>query len=147
MKLYINGCSHTRGTDLSMGGNTKLAYPYLLADYYNAKLINNSECGCSNDRIVRTTMESILSMAKPPDKVVIQFTHLDRFDAGIIKHNPRSVVDKNDPSIFGYDFYKECFPKNETIDKYLSHKLLNQMYMLQLFLIEHGISDYRYVHN
>jgi hypothetical protein len=145
MKLYINGCSHTRGTDLSMGGNTKLAYPYLLADYYDAELINESILGSSNDRIVRMTMESILNMAIPPDKVVIQFTHLDRFDTGNITHTPRSIVKRNDPSMFGYDFYKEYFPKNEIVNKHLSHKLLNQMYTLQLFLIEYGISDYRFM--
>jgi hypothetical protein len=151
MNLYVNGCSHTYGTTISLNGNLNLAYPHILSDYYNIDLVNDSVCGASNDEILRTTIEAVLKSSTPFDKVVIQFTHLDRFETtSIHKHNPRSMYRK--PSFWNIKdtdpiltFYKKFFDRTSEMDKLLSHKLLNQMYMLECLFTEHAITDYRFI--
>ena len=137
MNLYVNGCSHTHGTKIALKNKLEDAYPYLLANYYKAELINDSGLGASNDRIMRTTIEAVLSSPIPFDKVVIQFTHMERFE-GIIDDDPYNLpIFKNDKK--HYDI------SNKKIEKLLSHKLLNEMYMLECLFVEHAITDYRFI--
>lgn len=149
--IYTNGCSHTRGNAVCLD-NYNDAWPYLLAKHFDCQLDNQSTSGLSNDAIVERTMEVILGSAIPPDKVYIQFTLLDRFDTASVTHLPRSQVEaenyENSHTRFGSkynNFYRDMFPRTKDIDTKLSHKLLNQMYLMQCFLIEHGIPDYRFM--
>lgn len=138
-KLYTNGCSHTRGTELALDGQMHLTWPNLLADHLGYELVDESLCGASNDTIYNTTLEYILSNPIPPDKVVIQFTVLDRFDIGNRTVLPRSSLKRVTPY---NNFFKDYFTDN---DKELSHKLLNQMYSLQNIFYEHAIEDYTFL--
>ena len=54
--LYTNGCSFTWGDELS---NRELRYSRLLSDKLQVNLIDDSMCGSSNDRILRTTFDFI----------------------------------------------------------------------------------------
>ncbi len=55
--LYTNGCSYTEGCGLD--NPEKERYSKFLADKFNAEDINQSEGGCSNQRISRTTFDWI----------------------------------------------------------------------------------------
>ena len=142
MMIYTNGCSHTRGTPLSLNDNLNDAWPYLIARHYDCKVINDSVLGASNDSIIKRTIEYVLESPIPPDKVFIQFTVLDRFDTAGITHLPRSSMKQDHPY---NNFYGDMFPRTSEVDTKLSHQVLNQIYMLQCFLIEHGVSDYRFI--
>ena len=54
MKLYTNGCSFTWGDELS---DRNLRFAGLLANKFNCELIDDSMCGASNERILRTTLD------------------------------------------------------------------------------------------
>ena len=136
--LYVNGCSHTHGTETAMDGRLDLTWPNLLTNYLNYELINDSKKGASNDHIFRTTIEHILSSAIPPDKVVIQFTEPERLEINGKKLNPRALASNTK---FDY-FIKEYFPQLEPPNIEFSNKLLNQIYTLEILLKEHGVDDY-----
>lgn len=138
MNIYVNGCSHSCGTALSLDNDLTKAWPYLIT----GSVINDCKQGSSNDRIFRETIEFILSSKIPVDKVVIQFTALDRFDTPNYTHHPRSSY-KNAKKFSR--FYQTFFGKSEENDKQLSHKLINQIYALQCILLEHGISDWLFI--
>ena len=54
MILYTNGCSFTWGDELS---NRNSRYASLLSNKLNYELVDNSMCGSSNERILRTTFD------------------------------------------------------------------------------------------
>ena len=54
MKLYTNGCSFTWGDELS---DRNLRFAGLLANKFDCELIDDSMCGASNERILRTTLD------------------------------------------------------------------------------------------
>jgi len=68
--------------------------------------VDQSRCGASNDTIYNSTIEYILSSAIPPNKVVIQFTVLDRFDIGKTTILPRSSLKTTGPY---NNFFKNYF--------------------------------------
>jgi hypothetical protein len=142
--LYVNGCSHTHGTTISMEGRLDLTWPNLLANHLNFDLVNDSRCGASNDRIFRTTIEYILSAAIPPDKVVIQFTDVERFEFAHSSYNPRSKLRLEKYLTFFNDFFQLDRPKND-ISLVYTHKLLNQIYSLETIFKEHAINDYTFL--
>lgn len=57
-KLYTNGCSFVWGDELKDRENE--AFPFLLEKKINCQLIDDSECGSDNQRILRTTLKSNL---------------------------------------------------------------------------------------
>lgn len=143
MLIYTNGCSHTRGTPLSLDNDHTKAWPYLVAQHHDAELVNDSRCGASNDSIVQSTMEYILSnLENLPDQVNIQFTVLDRFDTGYVTHLPRSSMKVDNKY---NNFYGDFFPRGSEMDKVLSHKLINQVILLSSFLRTYGIHSKRFL--
>lgn len=78
-KLYVNGCSHTEGTKLSLD-DMKQAWPYKLKEMLNVDMYNESCTGVSNDRIFRSTIATLSTIDWKPDLVIIQWTHPDRFE-------------------------------------------------------------------
>ena len=80
--ITFSGCSITWGDELNDRLNER--YSKLVADHYNTKGYNMSECGISNDAIVRRTIEYL--QGTRPDLVVLQFTVTQRiefFDANV----------------------------------------------------------------
>lgn len=98
MILFVNGCSHTDGTDWSCPKH--LTWPSI--SRHNT--IDWSRAGCSNDRIVRTTIEQICNPKYyDVDYVFIQFTDPTRFEL---------PMDIDNGSCKGlYQEYKQIIPK------------------------------------
>tara|TARA_R100000030_G_scaffold8859_1_gene6104 strand:+ start:3589 stop:4263 length:675 start_codon:yes stop_codon:yes gene_type:complete len=55
MILYTNGCSFVWGDELRDRKNE--AFPFLLQKKFNCQLIDDSQCGSNNQRILRTTLQ------------------------------------------------------------------------------------------
>jgi hypothetical protein len=73
-KLYVNGCSFVWGDELE--NREKEAFPFLLEKKLNCELINDSKCGASNERILRTTLSRDLS----DSFVIIGWSSLFRYE-------------------------------------------------------------------
>lgn len=125
MKLYVNGCSHTTGTKLSVK-YVENRYSNRLAKMLNADLIIQAAPGASNDKIFRESAIGILR--NQPDIVVIQWSDPTRFETpkgssvpidknGWSQHRPMSAqwpsrAHENHPYI---NFYKDCYPANDRL--------------------------------
>jgi hypothetical protein len=165
MKIFTNGCSHTRSTPEAIG-DMNLAYPYLLQLNYAAKLDNYSMSGNSNDTIFRTTYEYILSQMNQPDLVVIQWTFHERIELNIgdIENrdfkilNPSSFYDKkkhDSPEVLNFikllsdrlypDGSRMHSPHTRYSDTSISHKVLNYTLALQLLFEEYNIKNYKFI--
>ena len=57
MKIYFDGCSWTRGGELSQEERTTSRWSKLVADHFDAEEKNFSLSGGSNDRIIRNLMD------------------------------------------------------------------------------------------
>lgn len=154
MLLYVNGCSHTYGTELSLEGDFKSAWPYLFAKNLDAKLINSSKRGASNLTIYKNTIEDILSLKQKPDLVIVQWTHSERYDSPMGKRDYKlQIVElgkkvseiKNYKTHYPYEgVYKDPLNKDYYLNYFdeASHQQVQYMneitffyiYMLQSFL-------------
>ena len=75
--LYTNGCSYTANFDLER----KNTYPAILADRLEWKLVDKSEPGSCNSRIIRTTIDDCVKLRSQTDEKIvalIQLSHLFR---------------------------------------------------------------------
>jgi len=70
MSLCFSGCSITWGDELR--NRYQERYSTLVSKHYDSRHFNLSQCGISNDSIVRSTINNI--QHTNPDIVVIQFT-------------------------------------------------------------------------
>lgn len=80
MKIFVNGDSHTCGSELYFP--TQDGYAYRLADLLNGEIIGNPALGgAGNDNIERTTME-FLNECKGdyPDLIIIGWSEFNRTD-------------------------------------------------------------------
>lgn len=139
MLIYTVGCSHTNGTETAIP-DLKKTYPHVLENWIDdARMINHSVGGASNDCIHRLGTHDILTSPEVPDVVIAQWTHLDRFETptarlrnisesdnkatldhmhqqyrGWFPHTPESVAKRADAGSRFYDnahvrFYKDFF--------------------------------------
>ena len=76
MSLCFSGCSITWGDELQ--NRIKERYSTLVSDHYKCTHVNLSECGISNDSIVRNTIKYIQN--SKTDVIVIQFTVTSRIE-------------------------------------------------------------------
>ena len=153
MRLYVNGCSHTYGTELSLDGDFQSAWPYLLAKKLDANLTNSSKIGVSNFTIYKNTIEDILSLNQKPDLAIIQWTHFERFDTPLgLREQKNIVLNKGEDALtrnyrthypyegkmkepWNKDFYVNFYDlKNSIHIQYMEEVSLFYMYMLQSFL-------------
>ena len=92
MSLCFSGCSITWGDELKNRYIER--YSSLVSRHYDTRHLNISECGISNDAIVRNTINH-LQNTSPPDIVVIQYTvhpRIEYFDNRVIeKWTPQSA--------------------------------------------------------
>jgi hypothetical protein len=75
MKILTAGDSFTYGEELS---DVNLAWPYRLATTLNGIVTNLGEPAASNDKIIRKTLEYILTANEPVDLVIIAWSNLGR---------------------------------------------------------------------
>lgn len=82
MKIFFNGDSNTHGSELYYAKQD--AYPYKLAELFNAEVADNPALGgASNDRIIRTTEEYLRKCEAEndyPDLIVIGWSEPNRTD-------------------------------------------------------------------
>lgn len=80
MILYTNGCSFTYGGELE--SPSKEAWPYLLGDMLSCRVVNEAQCGISNDCIMRMTLDFLTQNTHMYDDllIVIMWSFLGRFD-------------------------------------------------------------------
>ena len=103
--ITFSGCSITWGDELNDRLNER--YSKLVADHYNTKGYNMSECGISNDAIVRRTIEYLRGTR--PDLVVLQFTVTQRiefFDANV---EPEKWTPQRLKSVRQRDYYTRIY--------------------------------------
>ena len=103
--ITFSGCSITWGDELVDRLNER--YSKLVADHYNTKGYNMSECGISNDAIVRRTIEYL--QGTRPDLVVLQFTVTQRiefFDANV---EPEKWTPQRLKSVRQRDYYTRIY--------------------------------------
>ena len=103
--ITFSGCSITWGDELNDRLNER--YSKLVADHYNTKGYNMSECGISNDAIVRRTIEYL--QGTRPDLVVLQFTVTQRiefFDANV---EPEKWTPQRLKSVRQRDYYTRIY--------------------------------------
>ena len=82
MKIYFNGDSNTQGSELYYARQD--AYPYKLAELFNAEIVDNPALGgASNDRILRTTEEYLRKCEENneyPNLIIIGWSEPNRTD-------------------------------------------------------------------
>jgi hypothetical protein len=138
--LYTNGCSHTAGTKIALDNNFDLAWPHVLGKKLNCEVVNDAKRGSSNDSIIRRTMEFISQCAIPPKFVAIQISNPQRLNLGNHEH----IITRE--GIVEGDIVR--YKRNADIrwadpdGEYYEKKMLRQIYILQLFLEEHGVDNY-----
>ena len=76
MNLLFSGCSITYGDELQ--NKFKERFSKLVSDHFAEAHRNISECGISNDNIVRRTIDRVDKM--PPDLIIMQFTVHQRIE-------------------------------------------------------------------
>jgi len=77
--IYVNGCSHTAGTELSLP-NKYNAYPFVLGELLGLNTVSSASMSSSNERIYRSTIDFFSDAEKLPDLAIIQWTGVDRFE-------------------------------------------------------------------
>lgn len=123
MIIYTNGCSHSAGTALSMP-DKNFTWPNQIAKHYNAKLIDRSRAGGSNEKIVRETINDIIRFSKLgdlPDLVILQWTDTSRFETPT-----HYINNKNNKLTYSWDGWLQHRPASNTttvpwLKKYLSY--------------------------
>ena len=76
MNLLFSGCSITYGDELQ--NKFQERFSRLVSDHFAARHSNISECGISNDNIVRRTIDWVDRI--PPDLIIMQFTVHQRIE-------------------------------------------------------------------
>jgi hypothetical protein len=110
MKLYTNGCSWVWGDELKDRENE--AFPFLLQKKLNCQLIDDSECGSDNQRILRTTLKADLPIQSDCFVIIgwasiIRYEYYDR-DSTTWVSNICSAFTEEYPPIhkyFEYDWF------------------------------------------
>lgn len=122
MKFYFNGCSHTFGDDLTNKSN---AWPYLVANNYNADCFNDGISGGTNDSILYNTLKNIDKY----DKFYIAWTYVSRFT--------RYRSDNNHDVNFNVGLVHQLYENNSEFINYgkLHYSYwFNELYAFKLWL-------------
>lgn len=117
--IYVNGCSHTAGTELALP-NKYDGYPFVLGELLGLNTVSSASASSSNQRIYRSTIDFFSDAETMPEIAVIQWTGVDRFETphnlndhheGWYQHIPATVFDKNRTKINipFRKFYREAF--------------------------------------
>ena len=92
MSLFFSGCSITWGDELYDRMNER--FSTLVSNHYGSQHLNMSNCGVSNDYIVRNAIKYL--QKNKPDVVVMQFTVIHRieyynYDKEIAQWTPQNI--------------------------------------------------------
>ena len=138
--LYTIGDSFTYGQELP--DPNQQAWPRLLADKLDYRLLNDGRPGVGNEFIVKKTIQAVAE--HKPDLVVVAWTscgrqeHADEWGAYDIWPGCSSRVFDEDPKLQ----YRKELIKYITVNNNAEHEYrrwLRQVILLQSFLQNHGI--------
>ena len=137
MILYTNGCSFTWGDELS---NRNSRYASLLANKLNCELVDNSMCGSSNERILRTTFDYLQDPKTDLENliVVIGWSGISRTE---IYNNGWSTIT---PTMMGTDTRAIEYYKHIQSEQQDNLKFYNQVLLLQLWLEKHNVKYFMF---
>jgi hypothetical protein len=122
--LFINGCSHSAGSEIEAGGigegafNRENCFGGQLAKQLNVKKINLSQPGGSNDYIANSTMLWCLTNAEKVKNTffLIHWTSAERTDFFVDKYKTPKYQDWTFDPLFGHihaDHYCSNFTDND----------------------------------
>lgn len=135
MKIVAAGDSFTYGEELSDRQN---AWPYILGRKLNSEVVNLAQPAGSNDKIVRKTLEYILSEPGTVDLVVIAWASPGRMELAD-QHGIFDIWPGYSGNLFikNNSYWRNDICKYITVyhnDLYLYQKYLQQVILLQSFL-------------
>lgn len=137
MKLFVNGCSHTAGTREALDADFSNTWPGVLKKL-GLEVTDKSLKGCSNERILRSSVAHILE--DNYDFVAIQWTFSERFEtpspehAGFYQHLPWAINGYG-PDHPHAKFYEEFYPRQAShVRENRDQQLIHQMYLMQTVL-------------
>ena len=114
--ILFSGCSFTWGDELQgVEGNHKRRLEKRFSELAtNKKSMNISECGLSNDGIVRKTINFIENYHEKPEYVVVQFTVRDRYSLYDMQWiNIMPFMDKPLAKLWFKNIHNEVYAANE----------------------------------
>jgi len=85
--VYVNGCSHTAGTEIALP-NKYDAYPFALGELLGLNTVSSASMSSSNQRIYRSTIDFFSDAETMPEIAIIQWSGVDRFET---PHNLREL--------------------------------------------------------
>jgi len=174
MRIYFNGCTHSIGSPKAIPDWRTQSYPAIIAKKLGLTLeeqltkeITDKDVqvaairGGSNERIYRKTIQDCIQNDFNYDVVVIQWTHIDRFETpqktkhkwhqswidpeGWMQHKAKTSLFSTRDEIFIPDrgFYKRHHSGAERKDQEyigkMTRKLCGQIIGLNHFLLSHNI--------
>lgn len=161
MNLFVNGCSHTQGTDVSLP-EIRDGYPHVIEREYGILTRTKAQCGSSNDRIVRSTIAHIVENPNYTH-AVIQWTSQDRFESpanpvsaseidrcfdGFYQHYPLSDTKRGNLGKHVTRFYENFYNQDDKSVRHKGHnKMYTQMLGLNSFLESYDIIPIHFTYN
>ena len=135
--LFVNGCSFSWGDELR--DRRTQAYPKLLCQKLGYGLVNFSECGASNDKILRTTLEFLQKSKDKKDDmfVIVQWSAILRrefYSNGWYKITP-SMINSRQVADIWYTLQSQ---EQDNLIFYF------QVSFLQLWLKKHGFKYFMF---
>jgi hypothetical protein len=141
--VVVNGCSYSAPADYRVYGN-------FIADHYNAELINLALDGSNNQRILRTTLETVARLRAENRRplVLIGWTFIRRQEVwyhGEHKKLLSQIPDHPDSRFVSLDFlfgYNEATLEQKVVfqDNQNIHKLLMDFYT-DLYMFAHTLES------
>lgn len=137
MTLLTNGCSFTWGAELD---DRELRFGALLSRKLNCNLVDISENGSSNERILRTTFDYLNNSDVNLNEliVVIGWSGISRteyFTGGWVKMTP-TMIGTNEVATNYYSYMQSKQQDNL--------KFYNQVLLLQLWLEKHNVKYFMF---
>lgn len=115
--IYVNGDSY------SAVDNEFQVYSQLLGKKVNLPSINDAVVGSSNDRIIRTTLEHVLSLENQKPLVIIGFSFVTREEIWLDNILPYQKRIKDYPRS---QFITSSWLKSEDVDDLTKHIIIDQ---------------------
>ena len=139
MTLLTNGCSFTWGAELD---DRELRFGALLSRKLNCNLVDISENGSSNERILRTTFDYLQNPNTDLENliVVIGWSDISRteyFMGGWIKMTPTMIGTRGNEVATNYYSYMQSKQQDNL-------KFYNQVLLLQLWLEKHNVKYFMF---
>ena len=130
MNLLFSGCSITYGDELQ--NKFMERFSKLVSDHFAARHSNLSECGISNDNIVRRTIDRVDKI--PPDLIIMQFTVHQRIEWWGEDSKPHGFTPQRIKSEIQRKYYKDVYTNHLGVEN-----LWKNMFLFDCYCKDKGI--------